>query len=185
VSDVDLDTDSVMLTGKGGKQRRVRFGVKTAGALRRYVRARGRLPGLADIDQLWIAAKGGRPLNPNGIKIRLRELGDRAGVEHLHAQRWRHSFAHEWKLSGGDTGDLMLLMGWSSEEMPRRYGASAAAERAQTVHASSESASAFKAPMSHSDSARYLTVPVGQGVAPRRTAPNGRLSLPAAESHTS
>ncbi|WP_285688629.1 hypothetical protein [Actinoplanes sp. NBRC 103695] len=60
--------------------------------------------------------------------------GDRAGVEHVHAQRWRHSFAHEWKLAGGDTGDLMLLMGWSSEEMPRRYGASAAAERAQQVH---------------------------------------------------
>jgi hypothetical protein len=29
----------------------------------------------------------------------------------------------------------MLLMGWVSEEMPRRYGASAAAERAQQVHA--------------------------------------------------
>ena len=133
--DVDLDTDSVVLTGKGGKQRRVRFGAKTAGALRRYVRARSRRPDLTGIDQLWIAAKGDRPLKPNGIKIRLRELGDRAGVEHVHAQRWRHSFAHGRKLAGGDTGDLMLLlMGWSSEEMPRRYGASAAAERAQQVH---------------------------------------------------
>jgi site-specific recombinase XerD len=135
VSDLDLDTDSVVLTGKGGRQRRVRFGAKTAGALRRYVRARNRRPGLNGIDQLWIAVKGARPLRANGIKIRLRELGDRAGVEHVHAQRWRHSFAHEWKLAGGDTGDLMLLMGWSSEEMPRRYGASAAAERAQAVHA--------------------------------------------------
>ncbi|GAA0526961.1 tyrosine recombinase XerC [Paractinoplanes ferrugineus] len=135
VSEVDLDTDSVVLTGKGGKQRRVRFGVKTAAALRRYVRARSRRPGLTGIDQLWIAAKGARPFKSNGIKIRLRVLGERAGVEHVHAQRWRHSFAHEWKLAGGDTGDLMLLMGWSSEEMPRRYGASAAAERAQAVHA--------------------------------------------------
>ena len=74
------------------------------------------------IDQLWIAVKGARPLKPNGIKIRLRELGDRAGVEHVHAQRWRHSFAHEWKLAGGDTGDLMLLMGWSSKVMPRQRG---------------------------------------------------------------
>jgi integrase/recombinase XerC len=74
-------------------------------------------------------------LKSNGIKIRLRQLGERAGVEHVHAQRWRHSFAHEWKLAGGDTGDLMLLMGWSSEEMPRRCGASAAAERAKAVHA--------------------------------------------------
>jgi integrase/recombinase XerC len=111
VPDVDLVTDSVVLTGKGGKQRQVRFGAKTAGALRRYVRARSRRPGLIGIDQLWIAVKGARPLKPNGIKIRLRELGDRAGVEHIHAQRWRHSFAHEWKLVGGDTGDLMLLMG--------------------------------------------------------------------------
>jgi integrase/recombinase XerC len=75
------------------------------------VRARSRRPGLTGIDQLWIAAKGARPLRPNGIKIRLRELRDGAGVGHVHAQRWRHSFAQEWKLAGGDTGDLMLLMG--------------------------------------------------------------------------
>ena len=30
---------------------------------------------------------------------------------------------------------LMMLLGWSSEEMPRRYGASAAAERAQQTQA--------------------------------------------------
>jgi integrase/recombinase XerC len=52
-------------------------------------------------------------------------------VPDVHAHRWRHSFAHEWKRAGGDTGDLMLLLGWASEDMPRRYGASAAAERAQ------------------------------------------------------
>jgi hypothetical protein len=28
----------------------------------------------------------------------------------------------------------MLLLGWSSEDMPRRYGASAAAERAMEIH---------------------------------------------------
>jgi hypothetical protein len=33
-----------------------------------------------------------------------------------------------------DTGDLMPLLGWSTEDMPRRYGASAAAERAQETH---------------------------------------------------
>jgi Tfp pilus assembly protein PilZ len=32
---------------------------------------------------LWIAAKGAQRLRPNGIKI---QLGDRAGVEHVHAQ---------------------------------------------------------------------------------------------------
>jgi integrase/recombinase XerC len=55
----------------------------------------------------------------------------KAGLTNVYAHRWRHSFAHERKMAGGDTGDLMLLLGWSSEEMARRYGASAAAERAQ------------------------------------------------------
>ncbi|WP_307817148.1 tyrosine-type recombinase/integrase [Micromonospora fiedleri] len=65
----------------------------------------------------------------------LKRLGAAAGVADVHAHRWRHSFAHEWKRAGGDTGDLMLLLGWTSEDMPRHYGASAAAERAQETQA--------------------------------------------------
>jgi len=54
-------------------------------------------------------------------------------VPDVHAHRWRRSFAHEWKLAGGDTADLMVLLGWLSEDMPRRYGTSAA-ERAVNGH---------------------------------------------------
>jgi integrase/recombinase XerC len=61
----------------------------------------------------------------------LKRRGAAAGLDGVHAHRWRHNFAHEWKLAGGDTGDLMLLLGWTSDEMARHYGASAAAERAQ------------------------------------------------------
>ncbi|AEV84746.1 phage integrase family site specific recombinase [Actinoplanes sp. SE50] len=49
----------------------------------------------------------------------------------MHAHRWRHNYAHEWHRAGGNTGDLMLLLGWSSADMPRHYGASAAAEGAE------------------------------------------------------
>jgi site-specific recombinase XerD len=129
VADVDLNTESVHFHGKGGKDRRVRFGPKTARALSRYLRARDRHKG-AGLPNLWLADRGAAPLTPNGIKIRLKRLGQAAGVPDVHAHRWRHSFAHEWKLAGGDTGDLMLLLGWSSEDMPRHYGASAAVERA-------------------------------------------------------
>lgn len=129
VSDVDMNTESVHFHGKGAKDRRVRFGPKTARAVSRYLRARDRHKG-AELPNLWLADRGGAPLTPNGIKIRLKRLGQTAGVADLHAHRWRHSFAHEWKLAGAETGDLMLLLGWASEDMPRRYGASAAAERA-------------------------------------------------------
>ncbi|MFD0489912.1 tyrosine recombinase XerC [Saccharopolyspora spinosporotrichia] len=130
LEDVDLKTESVTLYGKGGKVRRVRMGARTARALSRYLRARAKRKG-ADLPNLWLADRGGQALNANGIKIRLKRLGQRAGLDHVHAHRWRHTYAHQWKRAGGDTGDLMLLLGWSSDAMPRHYGASAAAERAQ------------------------------------------------------
>jgi integrase len=80
-----------------------------------------------------LAARGARPLAANGIKLMLQRRGTAAKVGQVHADRWRHSYAHQWKLAGGDTGDLMLLLGWTSDDMPRHYGASAAAERAQQV----------------------------------------------------
>jgi integrase/recombinase XerC len=111
----------------------VRFGPRTARAVSRYLRARAKHKA-ADLPGLWLAERGIRPLAPNGIKIMLKRRGLEAGLVKLHAHRWRHTFAHEWKRAGGDTGDLMLLLGWTSQEMPRRYGASAAAERAQETH---------------------------------------------------
>jgi site-specific recombinase XerD len=133
LADLDLATESVLYRGKGAKDRRVRFGPRTARAVSRYLRARAKRRG-ADLPNLWLADRGGRPLHPNGIKLMLKRRGLRAGVSDIHAHRWRHSFAHQWKRAGGDTGDLMIVLGWSSEEMPRRYGASAAAERAAEAH---------------------------------------------------
>jgi integrase/recombinase XerC len=133
LEDIDMTTESVLYHGKGSKDRRVRFGPKTARALSRYLRARAKHKG-AHLPNLWLAERGARPLAPNGIKIRLKRLGLSVGMSGVHAHRWRHNFAHEWKLAGGDTGDLMLLLGWTSEDMPRHYGASAAAERAQQTH---------------------------------------------------
>ncbi|GGM83391.1 hypothetical protein GCM10012275_62530 [Longimycelium tulufanense] len=129
VDDIDLMTESVRYFGKGRKERRVRFGPKTARALSRYLRARAKHKHAALL-RLWLAERGPRPLAANGIKIMLKRRGLVAGVQKVHAHRWRHNYAHEWKLAGGDTGDLMLLLGWASEDMPRHYGASAAAERA-------------------------------------------------------
>ncbi|GAA2311370.1 tyrosine-type recombinase/integrase [Streptomyces violaceusniger] len=133
VEDIDLNTDSAHYHGKGSKDRRVRFGHRTARALSRYLRARAQHNG-ATLPDLWLADRGGRPLALNGIKIMVRRRGLAAGLTGIHAHRWRHTFAHAWKRAGGDSGDLMLLMGWTSDDMPRHYGASAAAERAQETH---------------------------------------------------
>ncbi|XVV05946.1 tyrosine-type recombinase/integrase [Actinosynnema sp. CA-248983] len=130
LEDIDLDRDAVLYRGKGGTERRVRFGPRTGRALSRYLRARERHVAAA-LPNLWVAERGQRCPTPDGIKLMLKRRGRAAGVSKVHAHRWRHNFAHEWKRAGGDTGDLMLLLGWNSEDMPRHYGASAAAERAQ------------------------------------------------------
>lgn len=62
VTDLDLDTNSVLLHGKGGKDRRVRFGFATARVLTRYLWARNPLPGVADVEQLWVSEKRARPV---------------------------------------------------------------------------------------------------------------------------
>ncbi|GAA1566473.1 hypothetical protein GCM10009827_105200 [Dactylosporangium maewongense] len=132
VYDVNMDADTIHYRGKGSKDRRVRFGPRTGRALSRYLRARARHIGFS-LPALWLAERGGHSLSANGVKLMLRRRGVQGGVSGVHAHRWRHNYAHEWKLAGGDTGDLMLLLGWTSEDMPRHYGASAAAERAQQI----------------------------------------------------
>jgi integrase/recombinase XerC len=67
VEDIDLNTDSVHLRGKGAKDRRVRFGPKTGRALSRYLRARAKHKG-KDLPELWLSERGARPLAPNGIE---------------------------------------------------------------------------------------------------------------------
>ncbi|WP_308167865.1 tyrosine-type recombinase/integrase [Catellatospora tritici] len=134
VDDLDMSLDTALYHGKGGKDRKVRFGPKTGRALGRYIGMRSQHRA-AQLPCLWLAEKGAAHLSDNGIQMMLRRRGQMAGVERLHAHRWRHTYAHEWKRAGGDTGDLMVVLGWSSDEMPRHYGASAAAERAQETQA--------------------------------------------------
>ena len=57
--------------------------------------------------------------------------GAQAGIDDLHPHRFRHTFAHDFLMSGGQERDLKRLAGWSSDVMLERYGASAADARAR------------------------------------------------------
>jgi integrase/recombinase XerC len=137
VGDVDLDTDVIHVLGKGRRPRAVPFGPKTGQALSRYLRVRA-ADKWGHHERLWLAEKGRGPLTPNGIKLMLRRRGRIAGVNdaigrNLHAHLGRHGVAHEWQAAGGNEGDLMRIMGWKSSQMPKRYGSSAADQRAHAA----------------------------------------------------
>ncbi|OKJ98845.1 tyrosine-type recombinase/integrase [Amycolatopsis sp. CB00013] len=134
LDDIDFNVDAVRVVGKGSKERVVPFSPNTGTALSRYLRAR-KSHKLSEHERVWLGIKNRGPMTPNGIGQMLRRRGREVGVEaemgrHLHAHLGRHAASHHWQANGGSESDLMLVMGWTSPQMPKRYGKSAAVERA-------------------------------------------------------
>ncbi|GAA4482336.1 tyrosine recombinase XerC [Rhodococcus olei] len=127
--DVDLDAETAMVTGKGNKVRAVYFGARTAQALDRYLRER-RKQRHAHLEALFLGERGA--YTPDGVREVLRVRGALAGIaDRLNPHRFRHTFAHDFLLAGGQERDLKRLAGWTSDAMLERYGASAADARAR------------------------------------------------------
>lgn len=127
VADTDLDAASTIVRGKGNKIRPVYFSPKTVRALDRYLRLRA-AHRHAQMSALWLSQRGA--MSPDGVRERLNVRCAQAGLEHLHPHQMRHTNAHDFLINGGQERDLKRLMGWSSDAMLERYGASAADARA-------------------------------------------------------
>jgi len=127
---LDLDTGTVQVTGKGSRVRAAYFGSKTAVALDRYLRAR-RGHRYACDPALLLGERG--RLTTDGVRERLKVRAVMAGLDpaEIHPHRFRHTNAHDFLLAGGQERDLKRLMGWRSDTMLERYGASAADHRAR------------------------------------------------------
>ncbi|GAA5153890.1 tyrosine recombinase XerC [Nocardioides marinquilinus] len=128
--DVDLNGGTAMVLGKGDKPRAIYFGARTTVALDRYLRQR-RSHRWAHLPQLFLTQRGA--LSPDGARDRIKLRGNQAGIPDLHPHRFRHTWAHDFLVSGGQERDLKRLAGWSSDAMLERYGNSAADARAKAA----------------------------------------------------
>ena len=132
LADVDLDEGLAMVTGKGRRRRAVPLGAKATAALDRYLRVRGAHAHHRSTS-LWLGQKG--PMTATGVRQVVQRRARQAGLEQrVWPHLFRHTGAHQWLAAGGSEGDLMSLYGWRSSAMLRRYGSSAAAERARKAH---------------------------------------------------
>jgi site-specific recombinase XerD len=130
VEGVDLDLGMAMVKGKGSKIRPIYFGARTTRALDRYLRVRSSSR-WAHLDALFLTQRGA--LSPDGARDRIHVRGLAAGIKDLHPHMFRHTWAHDFLMSGGQERDLKRLAGWSSDVMLERYGASAADARAKAA----------------------------------------------------
>lgn len=134
VDDVDIRDRVLFVIGKGtnrsGPRRRaVPIGIKAARSLDRYLRER-RKHAYAEKPGLWLGSNGHPTLAASGIQSMLARRGKKVGLT-LHPHMFRHTWASEFRMAGGEEGDLMVLGGWRSRQMLDRYGKAAAADRAR------------------------------------------------------
>jgi site-specific recombinase XerD len=133
LENLDLRARELLVMGKGSRARVLPFGARTARAIDRYLRVRGRQR-YAEGPWLWLSGKDGRGMTANGMHQMLKRRGAAAGVPGLHAHMFRHGFADAWLSGGGSEGDLMEIAGWRSRQMLQRYGAKRRAERAREAY---------------------------------------------------
>jgi site-specific recombinase XerD len=117
LEDLNFEYDVVRVVGKGGRERALPFGHRTALALDRYLRTRSRHR-LAHLDALWLGQRG--PLTASGLRDLLDRRARQARIPALHPHMFRHTFAHEWLSAGGNETDLMRIAGWRSREVASR-----------------------------------------------------------------
>lgn len=132
LADLDLDQDVALVMGKGSRPRGCPFGVRTAKALRRYLRVRIGHPH-GGRSELWLGRRG--PLKPEAIRrIVIRRAREAGIVSRVFVHQLRHTWAHQALDSGMNESDVQRLGGWRDREMLQRYGASGADERARKAY---------------------------------------------------
>ena len=123
VDDVDLADRTVLLSGKGGKQRRVPLGSFAATAVEAYlVRARPVLAAAGTGNAvLFLNARGG-PLSRQSAWMVLRTAAERAGLTtDISPHTLRHSFATHLMEGGADVRVVQELLGHSSVTTTQIY----------------------------------------------------------------
>jgi integrase/recombinase XerD len=120
VSDIQLDEKILTVKGKGGKGRVVPFGDRSLIGIVKYLNKRDRLFGKEGV---FFLTKFGDPLTLRMTNKIIERIGYKAKVENvrLSAHTFRHTFAKNWLMNGGDIFSLQKILGHRTLDMVRNY----------------------------------------------------------------
>ncbi|MEO9140060.1 MAG: site-specific tyrosine recombinase XerD [Jatrophihabitans sp.] len=123
IDDVDLVDATVLLNGKGGKQRRVPLGSYASAAVSKYLmQARPTLVGAGrGTPRVFLNSRGG-PLSRQSAWVVLRTAAERAGLRSdVSPHTLRHSFATHLMEGGADVRVVQELLGHASVTTTQIY----------------------------------------------------------------
>jgi site-specific recombinase XerD len=128
LEEINEGDQTILVHGKGNKDRLVPYGDLTAIALIQYLPYRNKHPHRYS-PYLLISNQSNR-LTYGGLRGVFEKRCAEADLNHMHPHELRHAFAHEWKKEGRSPEGLKEILGHSSLATQEIYGAALAAERA-------------------------------------------------------
>lgn len=118
IKDIEWDSSSVIVNGKGNKDRRVFLSEKAKYYLKQYLDTRD-----DDCPALFASERAPiRRLTNTGIQYQVKKIKEASGIEKpLHPHIMRHTFAQLNLDNGMELADLQALMGHESANTTIRY----------------------------------------------------------------
>lgn len=118
LSDIDKSKRTMIINGKGSKQRIVPFGKTVKNQLMLYLALRTEKPCYSDSLFLTIERE---PITANTIKMLFQRLKSSSGISRLYPHLLRHTFATNYIIQGGNLEVLRVLLGHSSISITQIY----------------------------------------------------------------
>jgi len=120
--DLDLEEGHFRVMGKGSKERMVPVGASLQKALWKYINRYRPEPIHPNVKALFLT-RDGRGISSSTVYWRLRSYGKKAGLQGARCSphTFRHTFAKNFLLNGGDVFTLQKILGHSSLAVVRMY----------------------------------------------------------------
>ncbi len=117
-----LDQAYFKVLGKGAKERIVPIGAHVQKALWKYIHHHRPEPFHPNIQNAFLT-RDGRALSPSSVYQRISDYGEKAGLKGVRCSphTFRHTFAKNFLLNGGNVFTLQKILGHSSLEVVRIY----------------------------------------------------------------
>ena len=122
MDDIDFLQSFMLVKGKGNKERVVPFGSQARRTLRRYIMHFRPEPDSPRTNEVFLT-EDGLPLTPRAVQSMLLRLSKKAKMSgtRCNPHRFRHTFAKQYLINGGDVFSLQKILGHSSLEVVKIY----------------------------------------------------------------